>query len=79
MTAVNQKHEPKINHSVLLYIYFKNTKVFQIVTTLLIDGQRVGLYLTLRFANSLDPDQAAKNVGPDLDPFCLTLRMVFLK
>ena len=25
------------------------------------------------FANSLDPDQAQQNVGPDLDPDCLTL------
>ena len=25
------------------------------------------------FANSLDPDQARQNVGPDLDPNCLTL------
>ena len=24
-------------------------------------------------ANSLDPDQAQQNVGPDLDPDCLTL------
>ena len=24
------------------------------------------------FANSLDPDQARQNVGPDLDPNCLT-------
>ena len=28
--------------------------------------------------NSLDPDQARQNVGPDQDPNCLTL-MVFLK
>ena len=25
------------------------------------------------FANSSDPDQARQNVGPDLDPICLTL------
>ena len=25
------------------------------------------------FENSLDPDQAQHNVGPDLDPNCLTL------
>ena len=25
------------------------------------------------FANRLDPDQAQQNVGPDLDPICLTL------
>ena len=31
-----------------------------------------------QFANSLDPDQARQNVGPDLDANCLTL-MVFLK
>ena len=38
----------------------------------------------MTFTNSLDPDQAQQNVGPDLelncdlDPNCLTL-MVFLK
>ena len=25
------------------------------------------------FVNSLDPDQVRQNVGPDLDPNCLTL------
>ena len=42
--------------------------------------QQVVLYLTLcllclliTFANSLDPDEARQNVGPDLDPNCLTL------
>ena len=29
--------------------------------------------LLIIFANSLDPGQAHKNVGPDLDPNCLTL------
>ena len=29
--------------------------------------------LLITFANSLDPDQARENVGPDLDPSCLTL------
>ena len=29
--------------------------------------------LLLTFANSLDPDQARPNVGPDLDPICLIL------
>ena len=29
--------------------------------------------LLITFANSLDPDQAQQNVGPDLDPNCLTL------
>ena len=27
--------------------------------------------LLIIFANSLDPDQARQNVGPDLDPNCL--------
>ena len=35
-------------------------------------------HLLITFANSLDPDQARQNVGPDLDPNCLTL-MVFRK
>ena len=26
----------------------------------------------ITFANNLDPDQARRNVGPDLDPNCLT-------
>ena len=30
--------------------------------------------LLITFANSLDPDQARQNVGPDLDPSCLTPR-----
>ena len=29
--------------------------------------------LLITFANSLDPDQARQNVGPDLDPNFLTL------
>ena len=34
--------------------------------------------LLITFANRLEPNQAWQNVGPDLDPNCLTL-MVFLK
>ena len=30
-------------------------------------------HLLKTFANSLDPDQDQQNVGPDLDPNCLTL------
>ena len=29
-------------------------------------------HLLISFANSLDPDQARQNAGPDLDPNCLT-------
>ena len=29
--------------------------------------------LLITFTNSLDPDQAQQNVGPDLDPNCMTL------
>ena len=32
------------------------------------------LLITLVPVNSLNPDQARQNVGPDLDPSCLTLR-----
>ena len=31
-------------------------------------------HLLITFANRLDPDQARQNVGPDLDPNCLTLK-----
>ena len=34
--------------------------------------------LLMTFANSLDPDQARQNVGPDLDTNWLTM-MLFLK
>ena len=30
-------------------------------------------HLLITFTNSLDPDQARQDVGPDLDPNCLTL------
>ena len=30
-------------------------------------------HLLITYANSLEPDQARQNVGPDLDPNCLTL------
>ena len=29
-------------------------------------------HLLITFANNFDPDQARQNVGPDLDPNCLT-------
>ena len=31
-------------------------------------------HLLKTFANNFDPDQAQRNVAPDLDPNCLTLR-----
>ena len=31
----------------------------------------------ITFANSLDPDQARQNVGPDLDPNCLTPKIQY--
>ena len=33
----------------------------------------------ITFANSLDPDQAKQNIGPDLDPNCFDTLVVFLK
>ena len=35
--------------------------------------------LLITFANSLDPDQDLQNVGPDLNPTCLTFLILFLK
>ena len=35
--------------------------------------------LLITFANRLDPDQAQQNVGPDLDPNCLTPEFVLKK
>ena len=36
-------------------------------------------HLLITFANSLDPDHAQQNVGPDLDPNCLTPEIIFFK
>ena len=38
-------------------------------------------YLPIPFANtcSLNPDQAQQNIGPYLDPNCLTSMIIFLK
>ena len=35
--------------------------------------------LKITFANSLDPDQAGQNIGPDLNPICFDTLIVFLK
>ena len=45
----------------------KSCSVFNSLTT---SGDFCHLLIT--FANILDPDQARQNVGPDLDPNCLT-------
>ena len=40
------------------------------------DKEKIAILLFLSgdtFANRLDPDQDRQNVGPDLDPNCLTL------
>ena len=47
--------------------YFFEYNVLLLLTIYLLD-----ILLTI-FANSLDPDQVRLNVGPDLDPNCLTL------
>ena len=54
-----------LSSSFLLYIYpqnFVNSAYYRC--------------LLINFANSLDPDQARQNVRPDLDPNCLTLKVV---
>ena len=51
-------------------MYFFNNKKKEL-TLLLARGDFCQTVWT--FANSLDPDQARQNVGPDLDSNCLTL------
>ena len=53
-----------------------NVRILCLFNSLHASGHFCPLLIT--FANSLDPYQARQNVGPDLDPDCLTL-MVFLK
>ena len=48
----------------------KKYKQVVLYLTLLATGDFCCLLIT--FANGLDPDQARQNVGPDLDPNCLT-------
>ena len=43
---------------------------YSVLNSLPASGNFCNLLIT--FANSLDPDQARQNVGPDLDPNCLT-------
>ena len=51
--------------------HFWNSKFFFCLNSLPTSGDFCHLLIT--FANSLDPDQAGQNIGPDLDPNCLTL------
>ena len=37
------------------------------------DSFHIECHLLITFANSLDPDQTRRSVGPDLDQNCLTL------
>ena len=49
--------------------FYIQVKRSQILTILL---PATNLSMLIIFANSLDPDQARRKVGPDLDPNCLT-------
>ena len=48
-------------------------EIFIIFLSFPASGDFCHLLITFTFANSLDLDQAQQNVGPDLDPNCLTL------
>ena len=54
---------------------FKNLTVSGLVPSLVSNFLASGDFccLLITFANSLDPDQDRQDVGPDLDPNCLTL------
>ena len=57
-------------------IRFNQDIIKEIINNLFDRKISVNLYLPVysaAFANSLDPDQARQNVGPDLDTNCLTL------
>ena len=56
---------------VLVEKYEKNT--FQLCTLTLFSASGEFCRLSMTFANSLNPDQARRNVGPEMDPNCLTL------
>ena len=49
----------------------KAVSIASVITSFLATGDFCRLPIT--FANSLDPDQDRQNVGPDLNPNCLTL------
>ena len=50
------------------------SKIIKFYLCLFIYLLPIECHLLITFANSLDPDQARQNVGPDLNPICLTLR-----
>ena len=59
----------------MLSIYFISTAMSQCGSNLDYNSFPANgnfCHLLISFANSLDPDQARQNVGPDLDPNCLT-------
>ena len=54
----------------------ENTNAYQVLVNPLLPSV---CRLPITYANSLDQDQARHNVGPDLDPNCLTLRWYSVK
>ena len=38
-------------------------------------SKKISFRNTIRVSNGLDPDQDRQNVGPDLDPNCLKIRL----
>ena len=54
-----------------------SVKVFQVMLTTFFSTSGNFCCPLITFANSLDPDQARQNVGPDLDPNFLTLMVLY--
>ena len=67
--TANERHTPANTRAedTAPEIYLGN----MVINTLLASTDYCCLLITV--ANSLDPDQDQQNVGPDLDPNCLTL------
>ena len=57
----------------VLHLIGKHAKIHLYENHTYFNSLSTECHLLITFANSLDPDQAGRNVGPDLDPNCLTL------
>ena len=87
-TVQRSRFSQKCIHNFLIFLFFHENgmlwvlawiqeHVFIALNSFPASGELYHLLKT--FANSLDPDQAWQNVGPDLDPNCLTLWWYFWK
>ena len=74
--SMNQDQTAQRSSLILVTLFaLETSKIWQQMTKKVLTLPASGIFcrLLMIFANSLDPDHARQNFGPDLDPNCLTL------